>query len=247
MTANESGTEPPAHDLEAAGSWREIAVARSVQPARMRAEQQIQRFLDAALELVNGEAGKDFTVQEVVKRSGQSLRSFYQYFNGKHELLLALFEESVRTTADRLRERVAGEPDGLSRLRRFTLEYHRLSRPLPGDTSEHRSTILGMAEFAQRLLTEHPREAARAFSPLYSLMKEMLDEAAAEGALRTGLDHRTVAGSMLQAIAFNAFAVTISGARVRSDDHDAEVLWELFAHGLARRLPAGDEGVGSDA
>ena len=40
--------------------------------------------------------GKDFTVQDVVERCGQSLRSFYQYFAGYHELLLALFEESAR-------------------------------------------------------------------------------------------------------------------------------------------------------
>ena len=34
-------------------------------------------------------------MQEVVDRSKQSLRSFYQYFDGKHELLLALFEEEM--------------------------------------------------------------------------------------------------------------------------------------------------------
>ena len=42
---------------------------------------------------MQNDTGKDFTVQDVVERSGQSLRSFYQYFAGKHELLLALFEE----------------------------------------------------------------------------------------------------------------------------------------------------------
>ena len=42
-------------------------------------------------------------MQEVVERSGQSLRSFYQHFDGKHELLLALFEESVTSTVQFLR------------------------------------------------------------------------------------------------------------------------------------------------
>ncbi len=76
-------------------SWRDLAVARSLDPARARAEKRVQRFLDAALELMARSPEKEFTVQEVVERSGQSLRSFYQYFAGKHELLLALFEESV--------------------------------------------------------------------------------------------------------------------------------------------------------
>ena len=90
-------------------SWRDLAVARSLDSARPRAESRVQRFLDAAIELLNAGSGKDFTVQEVVERSGQSLRSFYQYFSGKHELLLALFEESVRSTTDFLSNEVSGE------------------------------------------------------------------------------------------------------------------------------------------
>src|ERR1700721_1384491 len=90
-------------------SWRGQAVARSLDSARLRAESRVQRFLDAAIELLNSGPSKDFTVQEVVERSGQSLRSFYQYFGGKHELLLALFEESVRSTVKHLREQVSRE------------------------------------------------------------------------------------------------------------------------------------------
>src|SRR2546422_287156 len=84
--------------------------------------------VDAALELINSDPGKEFTVQDVVERSGQSLRSFYQYFAGKYELLLALFEESVRTTAEQLQEVIAEEEDPLERLRRFAIEYYRMCR-----------------------------------------------------------------------------------------------------------------------
>src|SRR6478672_10528362 len=101
---------------DAPTSWRELAVARSLDPARVRAEKRVQRFLDAALELMTRPGEKEFTVQEVVERSGQSLRGFYQYFAGKHELLLALFEESIRATADHLREVVAEETKPLDRV-----------------------------------------------------------------------------------------------------------------------------------
>src|ERR1035441_11007398 len=81
---------------------RDLAVARSLDSARVRSEGRVQRFLDAGFELLaRAESGKEFTVQEVVDRSGQSLRSFYQYFAGKHELLLALFDEAIRATAER--------------------------------------------------------------------------------------------------------------------------------------------------
>src|SRR5579884_453000 len=162
--------------VDAGPSWRELAVARSLDAARTRAENRVQRFLDAASELIGDGSRTGFTVQEVVDRSGQSLRSFYQYFSGKHELLLALFEDSVRTTADLLREMISEEEQPLDRLHRFVVEYHLLCRPEPrgGTTDPARLPI--MAEFAQQLLTRHPGEAARAFQPLVSLLLQLLDE-----------------------------------------------------------------------
>ena len=142
-------------------------MARSLDSARLRAETRVQRFLDAAIELFNSGSGKDFTVQEVVDRSGQSLRSFYQYFGGKHELLLALFEESVRSTTEYLRDKIGrGQCARASALLR--------GRVLPavpagaGGPVRVNGRAPFMAEFAQQLLTEHPKEAARVFSPLVS-------------------------------------------------------------------------------
>jgi AcrR family transcriptional regulator len=213
-------------------TWRELAVARSLDPARVRAENRVQRFLDAATELMNTAPGKEFTVQEVVERSGQSLRSFYQYFAGKYELLLALFEESVRVTAENLREAVADESDPLERLHVFAVEYYRMCQPAPKRGKKEPSPA-AMAEFAQQLLTGHPKEAARAFVPLVTLFEELLDAAADAGAIRKDLSHHRIAGVVLQAIMFNAFAATISGASSRaSDDEGAEGLWELLIHGI---------------
>ena len=76
-------------------AWRQRAVSRSLTAARSRAEERVQRFLDAAFALIDEKGSTDFTIQEVIDRSQQSLRAFYQHFNGKDELLLALFEETV--------------------------------------------------------------------------------------------------------------------------------------------------------
>jgi AcrR family transcriptional regulator len=217
----------------AAVSRRELAVARVLDPARARAETRIQRFLDAALELMTASPDREFTVQEVVERSGQSLRSFYQYFEGKYELLVALFEDSVRSTAETLREQVAEEPDPIRRLHRFAVEYYRLCRPASkGRTPKKGPTAL--AQFAQQLLTDHPEEASRAFVPLLSLLEELLDDAAEAGAVRPGLRHDRVAGVILQAIMFNAFTATISASSSRSTRGDAaEELWDFLLHGFS--------------
>ena len=63
-----------------------------------------QRFLDAAFELIDEKGTTDFTIQEVIERSKQSLRAFYEYFDGKNELVLALFEETLREAHDDIRQ-----------------------------------------------------------------------------------------------------------------------------------------------
>ncbi len=219
---------------EQSASWREHAVSRSLDSARSRAEKRVERFLDAALELMNNDSGKDFTVQDVVERSGQSLRSFYQYFAGKHELLLALFEEAVRSSAERLREVAAESDDPLERLHRVAIEHYLICRPVPKGRQKRLAPTPAMSQFGQQLLTDHPKEAARAFGPVVSLFEELLDEAAAAGAIRSGLHHRHLAGVMLQAIMFNAFAATISSSSLKPDGHDAaEELWDFLFNGIA--------------
>ena len=223
-----SGDEAP--------TWREQAVARSLDPARVRAEARVQRFLDAAIELMAEDHDKEFTVQEVVERSGQSLRSFYQYFAGKYELLLALFEESVRSTAVLLRTKVDEETEPLARLERFVTEYYDLCRPLPkGKPPKKVPTQVPapvMAEFAQQLLTGHPKEASRAYVPLVGLLEELMDEAAAAGKLREGIPHRQIAGIVIQAISFTAFSLTISGTPVREDADAATEAWDMVFLGI---------------
>jgi AcrR family transcriptional regulator len=214
-------------------SWREMAVARSLDSARTRAENRVQRFMAAALELIETNQSKDFTVQEVVERSGQSLRSFYQHFDGKHELLLALFEESVAATVAYLNERIGDETDPLERLHKFVIEYHLACRPPTDGKVPAKGLPPAMVEFAQQLLTQHPKEAARAFGPMVSMFREMLDRAVESGEVRSGLPSRRVTGVVLEAIMFNVFASTIGGVSTRGDERGAaEELWGLIANGI---------------
>ncbi|MBV8388065.1 MAG: TetR/AcrR family transcriptional regulator [Acidimicrobiia bacterium] len=213
-------------------SWREQAVERSLDSARVRAESRVQRFIDAAFELlVDSEPGKDFTVQDVVEKSGQSLRSFYQYFGGKQELLLALFEESVRSTAEQLRARIEGEKDPLERLHRFVIEYYAQCRP--SRSKGKKKTPIALAEFAQQLMTAHPEEATHAFAPIVELFDEVLDAAVSAGAVRGDLSGRRIAGVVLEVIMFNAFSATIGGAARGAGRGDpAEELWDLLVNGI---------------
>lgn len=229
-------------ESSAVPTWREQAVARSLDPARARAEQRLQRFLDAAMELLRESPEREFTVQEVVERSGQSLRSFYQYFAGKHELLLALFEETIRSSVDAVMVVTDKLDEPFDRLHAFTVEYYRMCRPsrrkgagggrkAAGSAGAANAASV-MADFAQQLLTRHPEEATRAFAPLVEAYEQLLDEAADAGSIRTDLDARRVTGIVLQTVMFSTFAGTISGSAPGPVDRSAEEVWSLVLGGL---------------
>jgi AcrR family transcriptional regulator len=233
VTANEAvaGSQP--------ATWREQAVARSLDSARARAENRVQRFIDAAFDLL-GESvpGRDFTVQDVVERSGQSLRSFYQHFGGKQELLLALFEESVRLTADELANRMHGEADAFERLHLFVVEYYRLCRP-NAKLRGKRAAPVALAEFAQHLMTASSQDATQAFAPLVSLFRGIVDDAIDAGVMRGDLNCQHVVGVVLETIMFNAFSSTIGGPLAGGDGAGrAEELWELIFHGIGSHSSA---------
>src|SRR6187397_261342 len=97
--------------------WRDRAIERSTRAARERAAVRVQQFLNAAREIIAEKGSTEFTVQEVVDRSKQSLRSFYQYFDGKHELLLALFEDALGRASDQIRAAAYGQDDPIDQLR----------------------------------------------------------------------------------------------------------------------------------
>lgn len=218
--------------MTAGSTRRDLAVARVLDPARERAETRVQRFLDAALELLNTSPNRDFTVQEVVEKSGQSLRSFYQYFDGKYELLLALFEDSIRAAATTLEERVAKEDAPLDRLRCFCIDYHALVRQGSDLTIDGKKwPMSSIGEFAQQLLAEHPEEASRAFAPLVKLLEDLVQAAVTSGDLRDDLSVKQVVGTVLQVIMFNPFATVIAGRDSKPGDA-AESLWKILFEGL---------------
>ncbi|APE35608.1 TetR family transcriptional regulator [Nocardia mangyaensis] len=209
-------------------AWKQRAVQRSLETTRLRAEQRVQRFLDAAQAIIAENGCTDFTVQEVVERSRQSLRSFYLQFNGKHELLLALFEDALLRTAEQIRAAAAKEADPLARLAVAVRLLFALCRSDPKD----RHPLF--TDFAPRLLVTHPTHVTVAHAPLLSLFVELVTDAAAAGTLRPGLNPRRVAAMTMQTVMFTAQS---SGAQ---DDTamrpiTADEIWDFCAAGVTGR------------
>ena len=59
----------------------------------------LRAIIRAAAKVLERTNGESLTVQEVADEAGQSLRTLYQYFASKDDLLLAVYEEAVATHA----------------------------------------------------------------------------------------------------------------------------------------------------
>lgn len=178
-------------------AWRQRAVERSTRAAKLRAEQRIERFLEAAQELISEKGTTDFTVQEVVERSKQSLRSFYQHFDGKHELLLALFEDALSRSAEEIRQATAAKKKPLDRLRVAVELLYKQSRPRPNQQSPL------FTDFAMQLLASHPSQVASAHVPLLDVFTELVEQAVESGDARAAKPRR-VASLVMQTAMFTA-------------------------------------------
>lgn len=209
--------------------WRQKAVSRSLRAARSRAEQRVQRFLDAAFELIDEKGTTEFTIQEVVDRSKQSLRGFYQYFDGKDELLLALFEETIQESVDDLRKAADTETKPLERLRAFATRLHEWCDPTPTPRKRGSHNRRPVSEFTLQLAISHPERVTAAMTPIWRTLLELIDAAVAAKAIRVA-DTRRTALLMQQTILFSWLGNRlVQNPQLRVG---AEETWEFCLRGL---------------
>jgi AcrR family transcriptional regulator len=212
-----------------APAWRSRAVSRSLNAARSRAEQRVQRFLDAAFELIDEKGTTEFTIQEVIDQSKQSLRGFYQYFDGKDELLLALFEETVREAIDDLRSVVDSTTGPLERLRAFTIRLHEWCDPSEKPRKRGTHNRRPIMEFSVQLAVDYPAQVKAAMAPISRTMVELLGDATKAGVVEVA-DVKRAAALIQQTVMYSWFGNRLAanaGMRVT-----AEETWEFCLHGL---------------
>ncbi len=102
----------PVEEVDADDSmpeWKRLSIERSLQGPRARAQERTDRFVGAAMELMAERGSIDFTVQDVVDRSRMSIRTFYNFFASKDDLLVAVHETILATeVVPRMRCQVRG-------------------------------------------------------------------------------------------------------------------------------------------
>src|ERR1700734_3236532 len=105
---------------DAMPEWKRLSIERSLQGPRARAQARTDRFVGAAMELMAESGNIDFTVQDVVDRSRMSIRTFYNFFASKDDLLVAVHDTILATeVVPRLWRRCEAVSDPVERVRAY--------------------------------------------------------------------------------------------------------------------------------
>jgi AcrR family transcriptional regulator len=141
--------------------------------------QQAKAIVDAARRLI-AVKGSAFTTQELVKEAGVALQTFYRYFAGKDQLLLAVLEDMIAESSLAYEQQAQRLDDPVARLRFYvTTVVGPLGSPgsdTPGArfiTTEH-----------WRLQQLYPDDLAQAIRPFTDLLLRELDLAVEAGLLK---------------------------------------------------------------
>lgn len=204
---------------------RSAGAARQAALTSDSPESRSKRFMKSALAIL-GETGRtDFTVLEVVERSKTSLRSFYQHYSTKDELLLALVAKIMSESTRKWREETAGLPS-MTALR---LLIDRICTP--AETTTQDKVNRGLTYYNDHLAEILPREYARVLSPLHDLIKDIIGRGIAEGTFAPGLDLDARAALIMQS-ALGAMRLQVLGAELSGVPIDADHIYEFCVGGL---------------
>jgi AcrR family transcriptional regulator len=202
--------------------WKRQSVDRSLQTARLRAQERTDRFVSAAIELIKATGGTGFTVQDVVDRAGMSIRTFYGFFESKDDLLAAVHATVLADEVEpRLRSAAFAERDPVARIRAYVLALFQL--PPDGGAVSKALTI-----HQHRLAETRPADLDRAVQPQVDLVAELVGGAAQAGRLRPALDVTSAA------LMLHHLVLTVVQAQVLGDDPgvSAEDVWTFCAAAL---------------
>ena len=196
----------PAISLPSAPShWEERSAKRVLEVSREQLLERSRRIVDAAYDLLD-EAGLDgLTIRAVLTRTGLSRRAFYERFEGKDDLVLAVFEEAIHKAVKLFSERMADMADPLERLRLIVTSIV-MGKSMNSDNKiihDRRGAALSREHL--RLGESRPQDLVAALQPLIALIEQQLTDGMTKGAVRKDDPHR------LATLLYNLVSTTAQG------------------------------------
>lgn len=197
---------PSANPLNANPThWEERSAQRVLEASREQLLERSRLIVDTAYELLD-DAGLDgLTIRAVLTRTGLSRRAFYERFEGKDDLVLAVFEEAIRKAVKLFGERTADMADPLERLR-FIVTSIVMGKGMDSGNQivqDRRGAALSREHL--RLGESRPQDLRAALQPLIALIEQQLADGMTKGVVRRDNPHR------LATLLYNLVSTTAQG------------------------------------
>jgi len=234
-------TAPAAGKSAPGGSahWEERSVSRVLSSGADRFLARSRRFVREARELLAEGGFEALTVRSVLDRTRLSRRAFYERFDGIDDLMLAVFEQTFREGAAKIRSDMARIEDPLERLR-FVIEAMVLGAR--SEASIRYAVVLSRGHL--RLAEARPDDLERALEPFTTLIAEQLAAGMERGVVRQAdaFQLATLVHSLVVATIHASLLSRDSGPETRVED-SAAALWEFCLRAVRADPPERVEGT----
>ncbi len=199
-------TDTPAH-------WEERSAQRVLESGRDQILERSRKIVEAAYDLLEDEGLEGLTIRAVLNKTALSRRAFYERFEGKDDLVLAVFEQTIRMATQFFGELIVKLTDPMERLK-LILTYIVLGKGMQPAAGVVQSNRRGAALSREhlRLAESRPHDLQVALRPLIALIEQELAAGMAAGVVRKDDPQR------LAVLVYNVVSTTVHSELLASEN-----------------------------
>jgi AcrR family transcriptional regulator len=234
---SKSGRAAAAAELAAPARWEERSTSRVLESRRDQILGRSRQIVEVGYELLESAGLEGLTIRAVLKKTGLSRRAFYERFADKDELVLAVFEHTIRLAAGHYGELFRTVSNPLERLELIVTSIvlgRSTSEGVDGEQSDRRGAAMSREHL--RLAESRPADLQAALSPLITLIAQQLADGMQVGVVRHNDPLR------LAALVYNLVSTTVHSELLaeRAAERDrarrlqlAADIWEFCRRAIA--------------
>jgi len=211
--------------------WEERSTSRVLEAGHDQILERSRSIVEAASELLIEEGLDGLTIRAVLKKSGLSRRAFYERFADKDELVLAVFEQTVRLATRHYAEQIRSLQDPMERLRLIITCVVLGQSTLQGVENTHSNRRgAAMSREHLRLAESRPADLQAALTPLIALIAQQLSSGMKLGMVR-GDDPQRLATLVYNLVSTTVHTELLAHENVQPDrSHRVQLatdIWEF--------------------
>jgi AcrR family transcriptional regulator len=184
--------------------WEERSTNRVLEAGRDQILERSRKIVAAAYQLLDEDGLEGLTIRAVLTKTGLSRRAFYERFADKDELVLAVFEETIRVATSHYTELLETVSDPIARLKLIVTSIGLGTNPSNvADANRSQRRGAAMSREHLRLAESRPEDLQAALRPLVALIAEQLADGIKAGVVRDADPQR------LATLVYNLIATTM--------------------------------------